>query len=203
MKSNNHISENEKKDIVFYLTADGIWDIVIGLLLCIVSLALVRTSNGAFSIFVILLFSILVLLKRTITHPRIGYVEHQGFKDNIVKWTLISLIAFASIISLFLITKKTPDRFLNQATYGYILEITHIGIGMILSYLLFRIGKKHRILRFYYYSPLILVNIVAVNYIHWEYILPASFLLCGLVILFSGIFALRKFIEKYPRLEDM
>ncbi len=181
---------NLKDNIYKSFSQDGLWEILFGFFMLMWGIA-VQTDMGLFPgpSFVIL-YIVVLLLKRRITYPRIGYVK---FAENNKR---------SGLRSAFLVTVLFNVVFyilyINQAGNIQRSDLLFI-FGMLTAVAICLIAFWWRVGRLFAFAGMVLAAFGIYQGLHTPAIF--SFIVPGSIILVCGIVLLYRFIHKYPRLD--
>ncbi len=198
----NTMSRLTNDDIRFRNSIDGLLDIGIGSAFLLAGLAFLLDMVAVTGGFFFVIFLLIVGLKKKVVYPRIGYVEHKGMSAKTQKLILLLVIVgfvfFVLGAIVFMLVsngqhKETIDSIIRN--YGAIV------IGLVISLIIFLVGRIFKVVRFYLYSILVFGAFLAIRFINYDSIIPASFFVCGGVILSIGVVMFISFINKYPKLD--
>ena len=193
MTENINLKGIEQKAYMSY-HQDGLLDIVIGLVPLFMGISAL-TGNYLFIILLALIGISWKAAKKTITVPRLGYVEFsEKRKSKEKKKMQILTIAFtlSAIAGVGVFMAWESSGLLRQ--WAISLGLTPLGLTM--ASLVFVISLLTGLKRMYAYSLLILVTFIAFQLLGISH--RIALVLSGGIILTSGITVLILFIRKYP-----
>ncbi len=185
---------------------DGIWDIYLGIIILGLALSTIGTLFGLDSIISMLFIlplvysiaiAVLILGKKKITVPRIGYVKF-GLKRQRRKKELLIFLSIIFIINVIIFLLSN----LEIVDIGGLLILTIIIIVIPLSIVAYLLDFR----RLYLIALLIGIGIYTsiefVDILGYPLSPILSFGIIGGVIIFWGIYYLIKFLKKYPIVEQ-
>jgi hypothetical protein len=197
MNENIDLKKLEHKAFVSY-HQDGLVDLFIGTLLLFWGLTMETMLKGIGGVWFVVFLPILLLARRRITYPRLGYARFSRERQNRRKMAvLFTLTALLGLLVAFLWSSQSFPG-LRAWLHRYI-EI-FFG-GLIAGVLLFK-TLISGIRRLYLYAAVILISFAAAQ---WSPVpIQYSFIISGAVLLISGAVVLTRFLRRYPvRQEEM
>jgi hypothetical protein len=182
-------------------TDDGIFDLVVGSTLLVVSLLLFIKELDILWIAIIgALIGSIPVLKNKITYPRIGYVrfsrERIHHRNIMLVFIAVGFLTLCGLIIFFQLSDKVPstakvfvDRYLEIFMLIYV-AVVLLGIMIIF-------GHAERMKRLYYYIAL--VTIFLLFHRHFDFKVEYYLLIMGTLMTSIGAVLLVKFLKKYPQ----
>ncbi len=177
---------------------DGIWDLMIGLFFLSFGLLMEFSDTTYVGFFGGLGGSLIYVMKRKITRPRLGYVKFSinNLKKHRSSYFSLAMIFIAIIIlGIMIYLKNYPISYSNQF---FVFENKILAV-LFLALILAAVAFMFNIKRFLWYAVLIMLlfSLGNVMQLNKSYI----FILLGTIIIVNGIKLLLSFIKKYPKLD--
>ncbi len=189
MNNKINLTQIEKKAFLTYFE-DGILDICVGLLFLIQGFLL--DFGKAPFIYISWIPVILIYpIKKSITFPRMGFVQFRKTKKRKNQKTIMFLMMAGIVVFLALLLHV---KILSKG--NFIEKFGFIVLGIIISAPPFIGSVITGITRFTIYSLILLVVFIHENFTHST--VPIDFMIFGSIMLVIGIFFLFKFLKKYP-----
>jgi len=191
MSESLDLKKLEKKAFVSY-HQDGLVDLFLGALLLAWGLTMETMLKGMGGVWFVVLFPFLLLARRRLTYPRLGYAQFTRERRN--RRRLVALFTATALLGLmvaFLWSNQSVPG-LRDWLHRYI-EI-FFG-GLIAAVLLFKAGISG-IRRLYLYAAVILISFAAAQWSPFR--IQYSFIVSGAVILAGGAVVLARFLRRYP-----
>ncbi|MDH5795144.1 MAG: hypothetical protein OEZ24_03455 [Candidatus Bathyarchaeota archaeon] len=183
------LKEIERRAYLSY-HQDGLVDVSIGLAILVFGAYILYDPGmvviGAGSLFVF--FLLYAGAKKAITIPRLGYVKFASERKNKIRIILLAL-ALANVASLFASAYRPLAVFLVE-NYMIVVGVIGAAIFSLVAYL-------SDIKRFYAYAAMTLVLFPSGYVFHTLF--QHNFILMGVLMLFSGVGLLYRFLRKYPK----
>ncbi len=179
----------------FHNSADGLWDVLLGLCFVIVPLSIYFNFVVFAGPLFFLLYLILRYLKNKVTYPRIGYATYTKSKNNVYKGLLFAVMIGGAFFALGMVAVKGAG--FRNSIQPYIL----LFLGVFFSAAVLITGRAFQMKRFTVYSVLVLLAFLPSYIIHVEDITFLSLTIGGGIIMLSGIVTFIRFLRKYPKLE--
>jgi len=191
MSESLDLNKLERKAFVSY-HQDGLLDIFLGTLLAAWGLTMETMLRGMGGIWFVVFFPILLLARRRITYPRLGYARFTRERQNRRRMAvLFTLTALLGLMVAFLWSNQSFPG-LRDWLHRYI--VIFFG-GLIAAVLLFKAGISG-IKRLYLYAAVILISFAAAQWSPFP--IQYSFIISGAVILAGGAVVLVRFLRRYP-----
>lgn len=192
-------SSNLQNTHVFF-TDDGIWDAVLGLALLLLGITLWAGLASYNGVIAILLYVLLLGLKRTITVPRLrpdeitpaGRLRARRFL--FVAGAVVAVIMLAGLALYLLAAAENLPLWLDRWLSLY-LGYTFVFLGVSFFSAL---GTLFQAQRLHGYAAAVLVAFIATQAL--QLATPAYFLMLGAIILLTGAGLVRGFARSHPRL---
>lgn len=197
MSNTTTLKEIERRAYLSY-HQEGIVDLCVGSAL--LSLSLMMWFLPEFWFFIvgglIALTSVYALAKKTITIPRMGYVEFSTSrrqKTQYIFLTFVVVTVFGNILGIIAMLFPPLGILIFESIYTILI------IGVIGGVLLFMVGFISSIRRFYMYA-LVFVGSTIFTFLIPIFVLLPLFAL-GFVMIIYGAVLLFRFLQQYPKVE--
>jgi len=194
-----------QKNLLYKSSEDGSYDIFAGLIILTFGFVPILDESGMspvvrqiilFGAYILEITAIL-LLKRRITWPRLGYfVLTKKYRTKLGTILLfVNILIFLMFVTLYLFRVKLDLEF---TTYALSLPL-----GVAFMLMLSLAGIILGSVRFYLYGIVVLGFLMeGENLYHAGYLenfgLPAAAISSGSILLFSGLLVLFRFLKRYP-----
>jgi len=196
MTNNSKLQEIERKAFISY-HGDGILDICIGSALLVMAIFIWLLPEFWYFIIggLVALIPLYTGAKRSITAPRLGYVEFSSGRRHRIQYILLAgvlILVVFNILGILAIINPTIGIFIFESAFTILI------IGIIGAFVLALIGGMVGIQRFYIYS-VVFLGVAVVTF--FFPLFPAIFplIVVSIVILVYGLFLLYQFLQKYPK----
>ena len=199
MSQNINLKEIERKAKLYH--GDGLLDIALGLGILLAGIAMTFDWIAFGGIYVVLLIPAMRSVKKSITVPRMRYIDFRPASDaeRKVKWViLIVVLGVAVLFTLGLVVFKYEalpswlTAWLREYA-GVVSPALLVGLGWLT---VLATGVK----RSYAYAALAVIAFVIGYWFNLNF--PLLFTMLGAVIVLSGIVVLARFQRKYPLPKD-
>jgi len=191
MKESLDLNKLERKAFVSY-HQDGLVDLFLGALLLSWGLTMETMLGGMGGVWFVVFFPILLLARRRITYPRLGYARFTRDRRN--RRSLAALFTATALLGLLVAFLWSSQSFPGLRDWLHRSIEIFFG-GLIAAVLLFKAGISG-IRRLYLYAAVILISFAAAQ---WHTVpIQYSFIVSGAVILVSGAVVLARFLRRYP-----
>ena len=181
----------EKKAVLTYFQ-DGLWDIVLGVLLFAWGFGLLTDTAGFTAIWFVGAFWIVWVVKERIVYPRVGQVKVALERQTLFGLLLIGLITLGfGIVTYLQLVSGVGSSFFEK----YFMLIFAAVIATIVA----GIALLWRVSRWYLYSLLVILGGLVQQWMSFS--LPWSFMIPGLGILLGGTARLIYFLKNNPVIE--
>jgi hypothetical protein len=205
MTQEMNLKEMERKTWTAYFD-DGILDITAGLFVLAFGIGMTTryTYLTALSWMVIFLFA---AAKKSITVPRAGLVKFSPERERRMKKETLFYVVFFTITAFiglgFFIAMAIG---IPQSVKTIVGELALVTYELIIAAGLCFVAYWKQIKRFYAYAGITLVIIVVGLFIDMPEVNPLTitgyqFFTTGIIILFTGLFVLARFLRRYPNRE--
>ena len=181
----------EKRAALTYFQ-DGLWDLVLGVLLFAWGFGLLTDSAGFTAIWFTAAFWIVWAMKGLLTYPRVGQVKVALERQTLIGLLVIGLIALFFGTATYLVIA-------SDASNNIIDEYFMLIFGAIIALIVSVIAFFWRVNRWYIYSLSILVGVVSYQWMNFS--LPWSFMIPGIGVLLWGTAKLAYFLKNHPKIE--
>ena len=199
MSQNTHLKEIERKANQYH--GDGLIDIAIGFVILLAGIAEIFDWTAFGGVWVVLWLPIMMSAKKSITVPRMRYID---FTPN-AQWKKVKLVivtvvlAIAVLFTLGLVVFVQNDALPPWLT-AWLREYSRmvwpaalVGVGWLIA---LATGVK----RLYAYAALAVIAFAGGYWFNLNF--PLLFTVLGAVIVLSGIVVLVQFLRKYPIPKD-
>ena len=205
MTQEMNLKEMERKAWTAYFD-DGLLDITAGLFVLAFGIGMTTryTYLTALSWMVIFFFA---AAKKSITVPRAGLVKFSPERERRMKKETLFYVVFFTITAFiglgFFIAMAIG---IPQSVKTIVGELALVTYELIIAAGLCFVAYWKQIKRFYAYAGITLVIIVAGLFIDMPEVNPLTiigyqFFAAGIIILFTGLFVLARFLRRYPNRE--
>ena len=194
MSQNTDLKEIERKANLYH--GDGLLDIAIGLVILLAGIAEIFDWTSLAGIWVVLWLPIMMSAKKSITVPRMRYIDFTPkaqWKAKVAIVTVVLAVAVLFILGLVVFTKNdTLPSWLTAWLREYsrmVWPAALVGVGWLIA---LATGVK----RLYAYAALAVIAFAGGYWFSLNF--PLVFTVLGAVIVLSGIVVLVQFLRKYP-----
>ncbi len=187
------LKEIERKAYTSY-HQDGLIDVFAGFLILSFGLWLILDMAWMGWMLWFVVGSAYAAAKKTLTIPRIGFVKfapHRAKALMTIAVIVFSLFALLGVVAFMQTEGGGPPLWLLLAIENYMLVI---GVSAAASFCV--VGYAFRVSRMYAYALLTLVMFVTGHFLYFP--LYYYLTLLGLLILFSGLAMVIRFVRRYP-----
>ena len=189
--------------ISFHNSADGLWDLGLGLCFIMTGLTFLLDIVAYTSIFYFVVFLAVRGVKSKVTYPRIGYADHKGMKASVNKMLVASFIVGALCLLLAVYFAVTLARGnWDEAAKSTMGNVLLAAVTLIVPLLVLLCGLFFKMKRFLWYGSAFFALLIAAWFITWPYTRQTVMIGMGAVMLFVGLVKLVGFIKTYPKLDD-
>jgi hypothetical protein len=192
MNESIDLKKLERKAFVSY-HQDGLLDLFVGALLLAWGLTMEPPLTGMAGVWFVVLFPFLLLARRRLTYPRLGYAQFTRERRN--RRRIVVLFTMTALLGLLVAFLWSNQSFPGLRDWLHRYIVIFFG-GLIAAVLLFKAGISG-IRRLYLYALVILVSFAAAQWsprVRFQ----VSFIVSGAVILVSGTIVLTRFLRLYP-----
>jgi hypothetical protein len=194
MSQSTHLKEIERKANLYH--GDGLIDIAIGFVILLAGIAEILDWTAFGGIWVVLWLPIMMSAKKSITVPRMRYIDFTPkaqWKVKLVIVTVVLAVAVLFTLGLVVFTKNdTLPSWLTAWLREYsrmVWPAALVGVGWLIA---LATGVK----RLYAYAALAVIAFAGGYWFNLNF--PLLFTVLGAVIVLSGIVVLVQFLRKYP-----
>ncbi len=179
-----------QKNIYQSYFSDGVWDMVIGLIYLIAGLG-VWVNQNFWYLFPIILMALPMILKRSITFPRMGHIQ---FKQSKKLWISVLFFLIESMVFVFLyfisVNNSSGNPIINWLTQNLF-----VFIGLLIGLFFVLTGKTLYFKRLYLYAVITLIGFSLMYRV-----IPAGIVLTflGVLIIVISLIVIRNFIRYHP-----
>jgi len=187
---------NIEKRIYLRYQRDGIWEISLGLFLSWAGLSILFDEGAFIAIIVPILVPVILSAKKSITLPRLGYVNFSPerlAKVELGKKRLTVLFTITLLLGVFAFWAFTGTNDLQL----FIRNLKLLPFGFVFSLTIIACGWFFDMYRFVWYGLLVLISFIGGHFLNSDP--PAYFLFPGIIILGIGLVLFISFVRKYPR----
>lgn len=180
-----------KKNIYQTYFSDGVWDIILGLVFLSFGLGVIVNQN--FWYLFPLILTLPLVLKRSISEPRIGTLK---FKQSQRLWLMAFYFLFCILVLGFIILLGL----MNPAEDGIVRWLTinlFLVIGFIMAVILSLVGWFVKFQRLYAYALLVFIGFGMAGRVTSVGIILT---ILGVLIFISGIIVMSSFMKNHPKI---
>ena len=200
MSQNTHLKGIERKANLYH--GDGLIDIAIGFVILLAGIAEIFDWTAFGGVWVVLWLPIMMSAKKSVTVPRMRYIDFTPAPD--AKWkvklvivTVVLAVAVLFTLGLVVFTKnETLPPWLTAWLREYsrmVWPAALVGVGWLIA---LATGVK----RLYAYAALAVIAFASGYWFNLDF--PLLFTVLGAVIVLSGMVVLVQFMRKYPIPKD-
>ena len=179
-----------EKNIYQAYFADGVWDLMIGLIFLSAGLG-VWVDQAFWYAFPILVLGLPLVIKRWITFPRTG---HTALKSKTRAWVgfVVFIVEAAALALLFYLgSRRGADSALSQ----WFLQNLFLSLGIFVALCLVILAGVLYFPRLYLYAGIVML---AAFSIHRLLTVGAAITLAGVLIILISLFVMRNFTRHHP-----
>jgi len=198
MSQSINLKEIERKANLYH--GDGLIDIAIGFVILLAGIAEIFDWTAFGGIWVVLWLPIMMSAKKSITVPRMRYIDFTPkaqWKAKVAIVTVVLAVAVLFTLGLVVFTKNdTLPSWLTAWLREYsrmVWPAALVGVGWLIA---LATGVK----RLYAYAALAVIAFAGGYWFNLNF--PLVFTVLGAVIVLSGIVVLIRFLRKYPVPKD-
>jgi len=196
MSQSISLKEIERKAKLYH--GDGLIDIAIGFVILLAGIAEIFDWTAFGGIWVVLLVPALRSARKSITVPRMRYIDFKPAPDaeqkvKLVIVTVVLAVAVLFTLGLVVFTKNEAlpswlTAWLREYS-GVVWPVLLVGLGWLIAW---ATGVK----RLYAYTALAVIAFASGYWFNLDF--PLLFTVLGAVIVLSGMVVLVQFLRKYP-----
>ncbi|MFB0537099.1 MAG: hypothetical protein ACETWR_19230 [Anaerolineae bacterium] len=197
MSQNTNLKEIERKANQYH--GDGLIDIAIGFVILLAGIAEIFDQTSLAGIWVVLWLPIMISAKKSITVPRMRYIDFTPKAQWKVKLVIVTVVLAVAVLFTLGLVVFTKNEILPPWLTAWLREYSRmvwpaalVGVGWLIA---LATGVK----RLYAYAALAVIAFASGYWFNFDF--PLLFTLLGAVIVLSGIVVLVRFMRKYPVLE--
>jgi hypothetical protein len=198
MSQNTDLKEIERKANLYH--GDGLIDIAIGLVILLAGIAEIFDWTSLAGIWVVLWLPIMMSAKKSITVPRMRYIDFTPKAQWKVKLVIVTVVLAVAVLFTLGLVVFTKNEALPPWLTAWLREYSRmvwpaalVGVGWLIA---LATGVK----RLYAYAALAVIAFVGGYWFNLNF--PLVFTVLGAVILLSGMVVLVRFLRKYPVPKD-
>jgi len=192
------LKEIERKANLYH--GDGLIHIAIGLAILIVAMAEIFDWTALGGVWVVLWLPIMRSVKKSITVPRMRYIDFTPKAQWKVKLIIVTVVLAVAVLFTLGLVVFTKSEALPSWFAPWIREYGLVVIGVFLAGLFSLIAWATGARRVYAYAALAVIAFASGYWFNLEF--PLYFTVLGAVIVLSGIVVLVQFLRKYPIPKD-
>jgi hypothetical protein len=198
MSQNTHLKEIERKANLYH--GDGLIDIAIGFVILLAGITEIFDQTSLAGVWVVLWLPIMMSAKKSITVPRMRYIDFTPNAQWKVKLIIVTVVGVVALLFTLGLVVFTRNEALPPWLTAWLREYSRmvwpaalIGVGWLIA---LATGVK----RLYAYAALAVIAFAGGYWFNLNF--PLLFTVLGAVIVLSGIVVLVQFMRKYPILKD-
>lgn len=194
MSQSINLKEIERKANLYH--GDGLIDIAIGLVILLAGIAEIFDWTAFGGIWVVLWLPIMISAKKSITVPRMRYIDFTPKAQWKVKLVIVTVVLAVAVLFTLGLVVFTKNEALPSWLTAWLREYSRmvwpaalVGVGWLIA---LATGVK----RLYAYAALAVIAFAGGYWFNLNF--PLLFTVLGAVIVLSGIVVLVQFLRKYP-----
>jgi hypothetical protein len=198
VSQNTHLKEIERKANLYH--GDGLIDIAIGFVILLAGIAEIFDQTSLAGVWVVLWLPIMMSAKKSITVPRMRYIDFTPKAQWKVKLVIVTVVLAVAVLFTLGLVVFTKNEALPSWLTAWLREYSRmvwpaalVGVGWLIA---LATGVK----RLYAYAALAVIAFAGGYWFNLDF--PLLFTVLGAVILLSGIVVLVRFLRKYPIPKD-
>jgi hypothetical protein len=198
MSQNTHLKEIERKANLYH--GDGLIDIAIGFVILLAGIAEIFDQTSLAGVWVVLWLPIMMSAKKSITVPRMRYIDFTPNAQWKVKLIIVTVVGVVALLFTLGLVVFTRNEALPPWLTAWLREYSRmvwpaalVGVGWLIA---LATGVK----RLYAYAALAVITFAGGYWFNLNF--PLLFTVLGAVMVLSGIVVLVQFMRKYPILKD-
>jgi len=198
MSQNTHLKEIERKANLYH--GDGLIDIAIGFVILLAGIAEIFDQTSLAGVWVILWLPIMISAKKSITVPRMRYIDFTPKAQWKVKVVIVTVVLALAVLFTLGLVAFTKNEALPSWLTAWLREYSRlvwpaalVGVGWLIA---LATGVK----RLYAYAALAVIAFAGGYWFNLDF--PLLFTVLGAVIVLSGMVVLVRFLRKYPIPKD-
>ena len=197
MSQNTNLKEIERKANLYH--GDGLLDIAIGLVILLAGIAEIFDWTAFGGIWVVLWLPIMISAKKSITVPRMRYIDFTPKAQWKVKLAIVTVVLAVAVLFTLGLVVFTKNGALPSWLTAWLREYSRmvwpaalVGVGWLIA---LATGVK----RLYAYAALTVIAFAGGYWFNLNF--PILFTVLGAVIVLAGMVVLVQFLRKYPILK--
>jgi len=198
VSQNAHLKEIERKANLYH--GDGLIDIAIGFVILLAGIAEIFDWTAFGGIWVVLWLPIMMSAKKSITVPRMRYIDFTPKAQWKVKLVIVTIMLAVAVLFTLGLVVFTKNEALPPWLTAWLREYSRmvwpaalVGVGWLIAW---ATGVK----RLYAYAALAVIAFAGGYWFNLNF--PLLFTVLGAVILLAGMVVLVRFVRKYPIPKD-
>ena len=198
MSQNTHLKEIERKANQYH--GDGLIDIAIGFVILLAGIAEIFDQTSLAGVWVVLWLPIMMSAKKSITVPRMRYIDFTPKAQWKVKVVIVTVVLALAVLFTLGLVAFTKNEALPSWLTAWLREYSRlvwpaalVGVGWLIA---LATGVK----RLYAYAALAVIAFAGGYWFNLDF--PLLFTVLGAVIVLAGMVVLVRFLRKYPIPKD-
>ena len=198
MSQSINLKEIERKANLYH--GDGLIDIAIGFVILLAGIAEIFDWTAFGGVWVVLWLPIMMSAKKSITVPRMRYIDFTPNAQWKVKVVIVTVVLAVAVLFTLGLVVFTKNEALPTWLTAWLREYSRmvwpaalVGVGWLIA---LATGVK----RLYAYAALAVIAFASGYWFNLNF--PLLFTVLGAVIVLSGIVVLVRFMRKYPIPKD-
>ena len=197
MSQNTHLKEIERKANLYH--GDGLIDIAIGFVILLAGIAEIFDWTAFGGIWVVLWLPIMISAKKSITVPRMRYIDFTPKAQWKVKVVVVTVVLAVAVLFTLGLVVFTKNEALPPLLTAWLREYSRMVWPAALVCVGWLIALATGVKRLYAYAALAVIAFAGGYWFNLNF--PLLFTVLGAVILLAGMVVLVQFLRKYPILK--
>jgi hypothetical protein len=198
MSQNTHLKEIERKANQYH--GDGLIDIAIGFVILLAGIAEILDWTAFGGIWVVLWLLIMMSVKKSITVPRMRYIDFTPKAQWKVKLVIVTIVLAVAVLFTLGLVVFTKNEALPSWLTAWLKEYSGLVWPAALVGVAWLIALATGVKRLYAYAALAVIAFAGGYWFNLDF--PLLFTVLGAVIVLSGMVVLVQFLRKYPIPKD-
>jgi hypothetical protein len=198
MSQSINLKEIERKANLYH--GDGLIDIAIGFVILLAGIAEIFDQTSLAGVWVVLWLPMMMLAKKSITVPRMRYIDFTPKAQWKVKLVIVTIMLAVAVLFTLGLVVFTKNEALPLWLTAWLREYSRMVWPAVLVGVGWLIALATGVKRLYAYAALAVIALASGYWFNLNF--PLLFTVLGAVIVLAGMVVLVRFLRKYPIPKD-
>jgi len=198
VSQNTHLKGIERKANLYH--GDGLIDIAIGFVILLAGIAEIFDWTAFGGVWVVLWLPIMISAKKSITVPRMHYIDFTPKAQWKVKLVIVTVVLAVAVLFTLGLVVFTKNEALPSPLTAWLREYSRLVWPAALVGVAWLIALATGVKRLYAYAALAVIAFAGGYWFNLDF--PLLFTVLGAVIVLAGMVVLVRFLRKYPIPKD-